>query len=214
MKMKRAWIFALTCVMLLILNGCSAQNVTRGQADGEAYDAVVSVKGRKEMSDSGENSRNAESLEETAEEKHTLSVGSGDKTALEELEEQLMGLTKLVGKEDEAAAGLLGGGAENRTEDGAVLVGRIYQTMLFGQKCSVYTGYDEADLVSVVVAELPGSDAAEYEAMFTALFGSASIAEEEESGERSRYWENGGYRFTLYESDGALSLDVNWAAFE
>lgn len=191
MRMKRAWIFALTCVMLLILNGCSAHNVTRGQAEGEAYDAVVSVKGRKEMSDSRENSRNAESLEE-----------------------QLMELTKLVGKEDEAVAGLLGGGAENRTEDGTVLVGRIYQTVLFGQKCSVYTGYDEADLVSVVVAELPGSDAAEYETMFTALFGSASIAEEEESGERSRYWENGGYRFTLYESDGALSLDVNWATFE
>lgn len=181
--MKKLAMICMACAMAFCLAACGVHNVSRGQAEGEAYDAVISVKGR-------------------------------DESSKELLMDELSGLTELVGKDDETAAGLLGGGEENRTEDGAVLVGRNYRTELFGQECSVYTSYDEAALVSMVVAELPGQDAEGYSAMLTALFGEAAVFEDEETGEVSRYWENGGYRFTLYEFEDAVSLDVNWAFFQ
>lgn len=183
MKRIKIEIFCLLCILTVGLSGCSVHNVSRGQAEGEAYDAVISVKGK-------------------------------DETALEQLSEQLMALTELVGKDDEAAAELLGGGEENRTADGQFLIGRSYRTELFGQECSVYTSYDEAALVSVVVAELPGQDAESCRELLTALFGSETEVTEEETEEKSWYWENGGYRFTLYAFDDALSLDVNWADFQ
>lgn len=181
--MRKTVIFCLIYLILSGLTGCTVKNVSRGQAEGEVYDAVISVKGN-------------------------------GTDVMKQLHGQLTSLTELVGKDDETAAGLLGGGEENRTEDGAVLVGRNYRTELFGQECSVYTSYDEAALVSMVVAELPGEDAADYEKQLSNLFGEATISEDAETEEKSWYWENGGYRFTLYESDGAVSLDVNWAFFQ
>lgn len=182
MKNRKIWMVCLLCVLAVMLGGCSVRNVSRGQAEGEAYDAVISVKGR-------------------------------DEAGTELLLEQLTALTELVGKDDGIAAGLLDGGEENRTADGTILIGRSYRIELFGQECSVYTSYDEAGLVSVVVAELPGLDAESCKESITALFGDAVPSDDAESEEKSWYWENGGYRFTLYEFDDALSLDVNWAAF-
>lgn len=193
MRNRKIRMVCLLCVLAVVLGGCSVRNVSRGQAEGEAYDAVISVKGRDEAA--------------------TESGSTGGDTAEEAVRGQLTALTELVGKDDETAAGLLGGGEENRTADGALLIGRSYRTELFGQECGVYTSYDEAGLVSVVVAELPGQDVESCKESLTALFGDAVLSEDEDSDEKSWYWESGGYRFTLYEFDDALSLDVNWADF-
>lgn len=213
--MKKIAMICMACATAFCLAACGVHNVSAGQAEGEAYDAVISVKGREEAPQDGAGTGKAEEVfSENAGTGSGLSFDAGDEAAKELLKNELSGLTKLVGKDDETAAGLLGGGRENWTEDGAVLVGRNYRTELFGRECSVYTSYDEAALVSVVVAELPGQDAEGYSAMLTALFGEAAVFEDEETGEVSRYWESGGYRFTLYEFEDAVSLDVNWAFFQ
>lgn len=207
--MKRLSFFCLTCALLFCLSACSVHNVSRGQAEGEAYDAVISVKGKDEAAKSGkEAEQDTADADTTAGEEKALPVNAEDEAAMEGLSQQLKALTELVGKEDDAASGLLGGGVENRTEDGTVLVGRNYRTELFGQESSVYTSYDEAGLVSMVVAELSGQ-AQEYEKLLTALYGEAAFLEEEE--EQSWCWENSGYRFTLYEFEDGVCLDVGWA---
>lgn len=217
MKNRKIKMVCLLCVLAVVLGGCSVRNVSRGQAEGEAYDAVISVKGRDEAaagsgSAGGGAEENAEVSDDVTEQKAS-DVTLEDDAGLELLLEQMTALTELVGKDDETAAELLGGGEENRTADGALLIGRSYRIELFGQECSVYTSYDEAGLVSVVVAELPGQDVESCKESLTELFGDAVLSEDEEAEEKSWYWESGGYRFTLYEFDDALSLDVNWAAF-
>lgn len=207
--MKRLSFFCLTCALVFCLSACSVHNVSRGQAEGEAYDAVISVKGKDEAAKSGnEAEQDTAVADTTAGEEKALPVDAEEEAAMERLSQQLKALTELVGKEDDEASGLLGGGVENRTEDGTVLVGRNYRTELFGQESSVYTSYDEAGLVSMVVAELSGQ-AQEYEKLLTALYGEAAFLEEEE--EQSWCWENSGYRFTLYEFEDGVCLDVGWA---
>ena len=44
---------AVSCILFLVLTaallgGCTPRNVTKGMAEGEAYDAVISVKGKQE----------------------------------------------------------------------------------------------------------------------------------------------------------------------
>lgn len=213
--MRKTMFFCLIYLMLSGLTGCTVKNVSRGQAEGEAYDAVISIKGNGTgTKKSADADIHTEVLGETGSEAKALPVEPEDEAAMKQLRGQLIALTELVGEDDETAAGLLGGGEENRTEDEAVLVGRNYRTELFGQECSVYTSYDEAALVSMVVAELPGENAADYEKLLSNLFGEATASDDAETEEKSWYWENGGYRFTLYESDGAVSLDVNWAFFQ
>ena len=105
MLMKCAGV-RMACIFLaaVVLGGCTPRNVTKGMEQGEAYDAVISVKGKQE--------KTQEMLSDR--------VASDSK--------QLLELAGLLGRTDEEAAGLLGGGTENRTEDGELLVGRDYET--------------------------------------------------------------------------------------
>lgn len=181
-KRKKYAGVCLACAVAFMLGGCTARNVTRGMEEGEHYDAVISVKGNGSAAEASEN-----------------------------LYEQLKALSLLVGKTDEEACQMLGGGEENRTADGAVLVGRNYQAALFDQTCNVYTSYDEAGMVSLVIAELNGQETEKYERQLEALFGEAVASEDESAEEKSRHWDDGGYRYTLNELEDAVSLDVGWA---
>lgn len=183
-KRKKYTGACIACALVLMLSGCTARNVTRGMGEGEHYDAVISVKGK---------------------------GSAAAEAASESLFGQLKALTELVGKTDEEACQMLGGGEENRTADGALLVGRNYQTVLFEQTCNVYTSYDEAGMVSLVVAELNGQEAETYGRQLEALFGEARASEDEELEEKSWQWDDGGYRYTLNELEDAVSLDVGWA---
>lgn len=59
-------------------------------------------------------------------------------------------IAELLGKSDLQTAEVFGGGKENWTEDKAFYIGRVYQVNLFDQDVSVYTSYDEKQLVNSI----------------------------------------------------------------
>lgn len=59
-------------------------------------------------------------------------------------------IAELLGTSDIQAAKLLGGGEENWTEDKTFFIGRIYHVKLFNEEVSVYTSYDDNQLVNSV----------------------------------------------------------------
>lgn len=187
---RKAGIVFIICMLSLFCSACQVQNVTHGMNEGEHYDAVVSVKGNEtEKSDSKQEE-------------------------LIRLKSEFDAITALLGKVDEEAAAMLGGGSENRTEDG-YLVGRSYQTMLFDRECFVVTSYGEAETVEMIFAGLSGDDISGYKEKLDLLLGSKAVAlsadetqqglEEDENG---WLWNVGKYAVTLYESEEAVSLDI------
>ena len=204
-----------------LLGGCTPRNVTKGMAEGEAYDAVISVKGKQE-----EGAPEAEALDsdKVASEAETLDP---DKTASDSGE--LLALAGLLGKTDDEAAEAFGGGEENRTEDGKALVGRSYETTLFGKACSVHTSYDDNGLVWLVLAEPRELAAQELRERICAVTGSRpeealekmpeetleeTLGETGESGTdsgKTSDWNWGGIGISLYEADGGVSLSLSLA---
>ena len=191
MLMKCAGV-RMACIFLaaVMLGGCTPRNVTKGMEQGEAYDAVISVKGKQEKT------------------QETLS----DRVASDSA--QLLELAELLGKTDEEAAGLLGGGAENRTEDGELLVGRDYETELFGKSCSVHTSYDDAGAVWLVLAEPQEADAGGLRERIEAVTGSEpeeTLEEDDADFGKTLDWNWGGIGISLYESDGGVSISLSLA---
>lgn len=181
---KKFAVLCLTGAVLFSGSACSAYNVTAGMGDGEHYDAVISVKGREEVT-----------AEETM-----VQTAERDRAQLEVLLE-------LFGKTDEQAAKLLNGGTENRTADDSWLVGRIYTAQLFEEACSVYTSYDEKGEVFLVLAQLTGKEERYLTGMETVTGAQGKLREDEE-GDRRWQWEYGDYLITLYDTKGHLSLDI------
>ncbi len=173
--------------LLLFTGGCSVRNVTPGMAEGEKYDAVISVKGKDAEPDAA----------------GTLAEESADRDR-----EDLAGLRMLLGKTDEEAAGLLGGGTENRTADGSLLVGRNYSAKFFGEECSIYTSYDEKGAVFMALVQLPGGLGQEWKARLEAVTGKQAVSEETEEEGQSFQWSYEGCLVTLYAAEGAVSLDI------
>lgn len=74
-------------------------------------------------------------------------------TATESASESVLAeLESLLGMDDESAAGLLGGGEENWTEDKSFFIGRIYYTSLAGKSVKVCTTYNQENKVASVSA--------------------------------------------------------------
>lgn len=191
MLMKCAGV-RMACIFLaaVLLGGCTPRNVTKGMEQGEAYDAVISVKGKQEKT------------------QEMLS----DRVASDS--EQLLELAGLLGKTDEEAAGLLGGGAENRTEDGELLVGRDYETELFGKSCSVHMSYDDAGTVWLVLAEPQEADADELRERLEAVTGNEpeeTLEEDDADFGKTLDWNWGGIGISLYESEGGISISLSLA---
>lgn len=204
-----------------LLGGCTPRNVTKGMAEGEAYDAVISVKGKQEEA-AQEAALEAEAVDPDKADSEAETLDP-DKTASDSGE--LLALAGLLGKTDGEAAGAFGGGEENRTEDGKALVGRSYETMLFGKACSVHTSYDDNGLVWLVLAEPRELAAEELRERICAVTGSRpeealeKMPEEtlEETGEsgtdsgKTSDWSWGGIGISLYEADGGVSLSLSLA---
>ena len=216
-----------------LLGGCTPRNVTKGMAEGEAYDAVISVKGKQEEGapeaealDSDKVASEAEILDPDKADSEAETLDP-DKTASDSGE--LLALAGLLGKTDDEAAEVFGGGEENRTEDGKALVGRSYETTLFGKACSVHTSYDDNGLVWLVLAEPRELAAQELRERICAVTGSRpeealeKMPEEtleetlEETGEsgtdsgKTSDWNWGGIGISLYEADGGVSLSLSLA---
>lgn len=208
-----------------LLGGCTPRNVTKGMAEGEAYDAVISVKGKQEEG-AQEAALEAEAVDPDKADSEAETLDP-DKTASDSGE--LLALAGLLGKTDDEAAEAFGGGEENRTEDGKALVGRSYETTLFGKACSVHTSYDDNGLVWLVLAEPRELAAQELRERICAVTGSRpeealeKMPEEtleetlEETGEsgtdsgKTSDWNWGGIGISLYEADGGVSLSLSLA---
>lgn len=208
-----------------LLGGCTPRNVTKGMAEGEAYDAVISVKGKQEEG-AQEAALEAEAVDPDKADSEAETLDP-DKTASDSGE--LLALAGLLGKTDDEAAGAFGGGEENRTEDGKALVGRSYETTLFGKACSVHTSYDDNGLVWLVLAEPRELAAQELRERICAVTGSRpeealekmpeetleeTLGETGESGTdsgKTSDWNWGGIGISLYEADGGVSLSLSLA---
>ena len=182
----------MTCIFLaaVVLGGCTPRNVTKGMEQGEAYDAVISVKGKQE--------KTQEMLSDR--------VASDSK--------QLLELAGLLGRTDEEVAGLLGGGTENRTEDGELLVGRDYETEFFGKSCSVHTSYDDAGTVWLALAEPQDADADEVRERIEAVTGNKpkeTLEEDDADFSKTLEWNWEGIGISLYESEGGISISLSLA---
>ncbi len=182
----------MACIFLaaVMLGGCTPRNVTKGMEQGEAYDAVISVKGKQE--------KTQEMLSDR--------VDSDS--------EQLLELAGLLGKTDEEAAGLLGGGTENRTEGGELLVGRDYETEFFGKSCSVHTSYDDAGTVWLALAEPQDADADEVRERIEAVTGNKpkeTLEEDDADFDKTLEWNWEGIGISLYESEGGISISLSLA---
>lgn len=194
--MKKITIGCLICALLLVLNACSVRNVTRGMEDGEHYDAVISVKGagKTDAADEG-----AEQLETETDR------GSGQD--LSETARQLKELREMLGKTDEEAAALFGGGEENWTADKSILVGRNYEAGLFETEACIYTSYDENQTVGMIFVEMPDGDAGQLLKQIETALGQAP-EEENADGEKSWQWQMEDCVITLYEIEGTVSMDL------
>lgn len=221
---------AVSCILFLVLTaallgGCTPRNVTKGMAEGEAYDAVISVKGKQEEG-AQEAALEAEAVDPDKADSEAETLDP-DKTASDSGE--LLALAGLLGKTDDEAAEAFGGGEENRTEDGKALVGRSYETTLFGKACSVHTSYDDNGLVWLVLAEPRELAAQELWERICAVTGSRpeealekmpeetleeTLGETGESGTdsgKTSDWNWGGIGISLYEADGGVSLSLSLA---
>lgn len=178
---------AFALMIMFSLNACTVRNVTRGMEEGEHYDAVVSVKGKDNVSQT---------------------TGAAAQQGLQKDREQLAALMVLLGKTEEEAVSLMGEGTENRTADGSYLIGRNYKIGLFEEECNAYSSYDEDGKVGMVFVELPGTDIQEYEKQLEALFGIKGSKEETDTETEGWQWNVQGCVLHLYEADGAISLDL------
>lgn len=190
---KRIGNTILICLLAAVMSACQVQNVTAGMGEGERYDAVVAVR-------SG-------SVLETGEPQEA------EQGALLLLKEEFDAVTALLGKTDTEAAKMLGGGSESRTEDGNILVGRSYQTALFGKECFVTTSYGSDGTVEMVFAAFSGAELAECVEQLSELLGTQGqmqgVEESADAGEALSWtWKVGSYAISMYEVEGVISLDI------
>lgn len=197
--MKKQGLLWIALAVTVFLSACSVRNVTRGMEEGEHYDAVISVKG---------NSDAQEVLPEEAGPTSQVSKETQpEKEALTENEDQLGQLRRLLGKSDEETADMFGGGEENRTADGSVLVGRNYETELFETTVHLYTSYDENRRVGMIFLEAVNGEAEHFLELLTETMGTAPEVLEETEGSGWQ-WQLPDCVITLYEIEGTVSMDL------
>lgn len=193
--MKKVTALCLICSMLLVLSACSVHNVTKGMEDGEYYDAVISVKGAGEAADEAQEQLTTETDKRT---------DGGDLSAAGQ---QLNELREMIGKTDEEAAALYGGGEENWTADRSLLVGRNYEAHLFGTDVCIYTSYDEGGTVGMIFIEVQDGDAEQLCLQIEEVLGGTPEEETVEEG-KSWQWQLEDCVITLYEIEGTVSIDL------
>lgn len=123
------------------------------------------------------------------------------------LAQQLKELRDMLGKTDEEAIALYGGGAENWTADQSLLVGRNYEVRLFETDVCIYTSYDEDGTVGMIFVEMQDGSAEQLFREMEAALGQAQTAESDEE-EKSWQWQLEDCVITLYEIEGTVSIDL------
>lgn len=116
----------------------------------------------------------------------------------------------LLGKDDAAAAVLLGGGKENMAADGVTKIGRIYSVELFGEKVEAGTLYDENNSVYLITMQLENPDASVYEKQLEEMYGEPDGASDtpSETGSVWQSWNIGGVCLRLYQEYELSALEM------
>lgn len=122
---KKLLLVAITSLILVFVAGCDS-DTSATQAQTDSAETIVD--------------------NTTAEADASLKKSS---VATDVTKENLEECLSIMGKDDESAASLLGGGKENIAADGATLIGRTYTVRLFGEEAAVATMYDENGCVSI-----------------------------------------------------------------
>lgn len=116
----------------------------------------------------------------------------------------------LIGKDDAAAAGFLGGGKENIAGDGVTKVGRIYAIELFGEEIEAGALYDENNCVYLVTMQLKNPDASVYAKQLEEIYGNPDAADDipSETGSTWQSWDIGDVRLRLYQEYELSALEI------
>ena len=131
-----------------------------------------------------------------------VSENTQEQASLEEL-------SKMLGQSDDAVKDLFGGGTENKTEDGSVLIGRDYHSTLFGNNVTIHTMYDDTEKVSMVQAELPDFDLAECQKEITKAAGTEmESTSSDESGQGKGQWSYDGKLISLFQTENLLFMEI------
>lgn len=145
----------------------------------------------------------------TAQDK-TEAASTETKTVMEaDGEITLEDLSKMMGLTDEKAKDLLGGGAENRSSDGKIQIGREYETVMFGKEAKVRTMYDENGKVYFAQAELKDTNVSFYKDEISKAAGADSQpVEKGESGQNQGHWSYSGNMVDLYRSEDTIFIEL------
>ncbi len=124
----------------------------------------------------------------------------------------ILGVADMVGKTDEEVKDLFGGGTENKSEDGAALLGRSYTAVLDGMDAVIETVYTEELSVSAASVRLEGADAGEVESALTRSCGAPEKVEQQDGAEAQYLrWTKDGVSVALYDSYGMVSVEFTAA---
>lgn len=127
-------------------------------------------------------------------------------------------LSELLGKSDSQAAEVFGGGEENWTGDKAIYIGRIYQVKLFDEEVSVYTTYDDKQLVNSISIwivngeqKVEEEDTKQWVERLTEFTGEKPVFNDtlSEAGSKNWKWFSGNKAFTLNWMEDILTISMN-----
>lgn len=127
-------------------------------------------------------------------------------------EKELTLLAELVGKHDDEVKDLYGGGVENKTEDGSVLLGRSYETTLDGNAATLETVYTEENTVAAVSVFFTDLSAEDVQALLTAAFGEPTATDDTQAMDSKLLtWTRDSAAITMNESYGMASVQFTLA---
>lgn len=142
----------------------------------------------------------------------TVPVDSSKKVSdtIGETKENLKECFSLIGRDDESAALLLGGGKESIVADGVTPIGRTYTVQLFGEKTEIGTLYDENGRVSIITVELKDPDASVYSDKLKELYGEPTEMNDKmsEGGATWEAWDIEEIQLRLYQQYELSTIEI------
>lgn len=203
----KKWRLFLIVGAALTITGCRPE---AGKAAlGEAVEtSAVGAESREEVSGSVKE----EETEPLEEEKKTAQGGSS-----------LEDLAALLGMEDSETENLLGGGAENWTEDHSFYIGRIYQAEMYGESYPVYTACSSQGIVDSVSLrivsgerQVTNEEVREWTERVTEQTGVSPVEDEvrSEGGSLQKRWRKDGKVVTMDQMGDILTISLQGSVGE
>lgn len=125
-------------------------------------------------------------------------------------ENVLLTSIEILGLDDEKSKEYFNGGEENRTSDGTILIGRIYEVELFEIKTQLSTMYDNDGIINSIIINLGEEERDPILSKMIDLLGEADEINDEpsESGSTYHMWNKDGKLLYLYEGYGTLDIQL------